>query len=73
MTTPNTFAILTAPTTDAEMLTMLRNPEIAIGFALEHLQDWELREFFKDWKEDADMTPWLSEWREGQDAAQIPA
>ena len=30
--TPNVFPILTASTTDAEMLRMLRNPEIAIGF-----------------------------------------
>lgn len=69
MTTQNIFPLATASTTDAEMLTMLRNPEIAIGFALEHLQAWELGEFFKDWKEGADMTPWLSEWREGQNAA----
>ncbi len=68
-TTPNVFPILTASTTDAEMLRMLRNPEIAIGFALEHLQPWELGMFFRDWKDDADMTGWLREWREEQDAA----
>lgn len=67
--TPNVFPILTASTTDAEMLRLLRNPEIAIGFALEHLQPWELGMFFKDWKDDADMTGWLCEWREKQDAA----
>ena len=68
-TTPNVFPILTAATTDTEMLGMLRNPEIAIGFALEHLEPFELDMFFRDWKDDADMTGWLREWREKQDAA----
>lgn len=67
--TTNLIPFLTASTTDAEMLKMLRDPEIAIGFALEHLQPWELALFFKDWKDDADMTGWLTEWREQQDAA----
>lgn len=56
MTTETT----TAPTTDAEMLRRLRNPEFAIGFALEHLQPWELAMFFTDWQADADMTGWPS-------------
>lgn len=68
-TAPSALPILTAHTTDVEMLRLLRNPEIAIGFALEHLQPWELGMFFKDWKDDADMTGWLCEWREKQDAA----
>lgn len=64
----NVFPILTASTTDAEMLRLLRNPEMAIGFALEHLQPYELAEFFHDWKADADMTGWLAEWHEKQDS-----
>lgn len=68
--TPNIFPIITASTTDAEMLRLLRNPEIAIGFALEHLQPWELGMFFRDWKDDADMTGWLTEWREEQGRAE---
>lgn len=68
-TTTNVFPTLTAHTTDAEMLALLKNPEIAIGFALEHLEPFELGMFFKDWKDDADMTGWLREWRIGQDAA----
>jgi hypothetical protein len=62
------FPALTASTTDAEMLGMLKNPEVAIGFALEHLQPWELRAFFRDWKEEAGMTPWLKAWRADQRA-----
>lgn len=63
MTTETT----TAPTTDAEMLRLLRNPEFAIRFAMEHLQPWELAMFFTDWQDDADMTGWLREWREKQE------
>ncbi|MCL6706694.1 hypothetical protein M8R20_06765 [Pseudomonas sp. R2.Fl] len=65
----NIFPLLTASTTEGDMLRYLKNPEIAIGFALEHLEDWELRGFFKDWKADADMTPWLEAWRTDQKAA----
>jgi hypothetical protein len=70
ISTTNIFPTLTASTTDAEMLRMLRNPEIAMGFALEHLEDFEFRQFFQDWKDDADMTPWLETWRTDQKAGQ---
>jgi len=69
-TTPqNSFPALTAFTTDAEMLQLLKRGDIAIGYALEHVPSWEMTEFFKDWQNDADMTPWLREWREKQDSA----
>lgn len=67
-TTRNLFPLLTASTTDAEMLRYLANPEMAIGFALEHLEDFELRAFLKDWKDGADMVPWLEGWRIDQRA-----
>lgn len=67
--TPNIFPLATAFTTDAEMLRLLRNPEIAIGFALEHLQPWELGMFFKDWKEGKDLGPWLQRADEASEDA----
>lgn len=64
----NIFPLATASTTEAEMLLYLKNPEMAMGFALEHLEDWDLRQFFQDWKDDADMSPWLKAWRADQKA-----
>jgi hypothetical protein len=69
-TTQNPFAALTASTTKAEMLSMLRNPDFTIGFALEHLEPWELVAFFTDYKADADLSPWLDAWEEDQKAGQ---
>jgi len=64
----NLFPTLTASTSDAEMLALLKNPEIAMGFAIEHIEDFEVRQFLIDWKADADMTPWLNAWRIDQGA-----
>lgn len=50
-------------TTDTEMLKLLQDSGVAIGYALEYLQPWELQEFLSDWWKKADMTPWLAEWR----------
>jgi len=67
-TTRNIFPLLTAATTDAELLRYLKNPEMAMGFALEHLEDFEFRQFLQDWKDDADMMPWIEAWRsDGRD------
>jgi hypothetical protein len=63
------FPILTASTTDAEMLALLKNPELAMGFMLEHLEPFEGYEFIRDWKDDKDLTPWLEAWRRDQKAA----
>lgn len=69
-TASNIFATLTASTTKAEMLSMLRNPDFAIGWALEHLEPFELASFFTDYKADADLSPWLDAWAEDQKAGQ---
>lgn len=70
MTTTNLLPALTSATTDAEMLAYLKNPEMAIGFAIQHIEDFEVRQFLIDWQADADMTPWLNAWRLDQEAGQ---
>ncbi|QND25792.1 hypothetical protein HB773_04575 [Sinorhizobium meliloti] len=67
--TTNAFLPLTAPLSDAEMLTALKNPEAAMGFGLEHLEPFEMYDFIRDWKEGKDLTPWLEAWRRSQKAA----
>lgn len=57
--------------TEDGMLYLLKDPEFAIGFALEHLQPWELQAFFQDWKNGEDMEGWLIEWQEKQGRAHI--
>jgi hypothetical protein len=69
-TAPHLFPILMASTSDAEVLALLKNPEMAMGFAIEHIEDFEVRQFLIDWKADADMTPWVKAWRIDQEAGQ---
>lgn len=68
-TTRNLFPLLTASTTDAEMLRYLANPEMAIGYALEHLDEFEVILFLRDWKAGASMIPWLEWSRPGPEDA----
>lgn len=49
---------------DAEMLALLRYPELAMSFALDHLQPPDVRDFIRDWKQRADLGPWLRAWRQ---------
>lgn len=55
----NVLPLLAAATTRIEMLALLKRADAAIGFALEHLEAFEMPEFFKDWQEDKDLSSWL--------------
>ncbi|GGA69257.1 hypothetical protein GCM10011385_23790 [Nitratireductor aestuarii] len=64
----NIFPLLTASTTDAEILSLIKDPVAAIGFALEHLEDFEVHLFLRDWQNGEDLTSWIEAWREDQKA-----
>ncbi len=49
---------------DAEMLALLKYPELAMSFALDHLQPLEIRDFIRDWKQGVNLAPWLRGWRQ---------
>ncbi|MCX5577244.1 hypothetical protein [Kaistia terrae] len=68
--TTNILPALTAATTDTEMLALLKSPESAMGFAIEHIEDFEVRQFLIDWTSGADLTPWVDAWRIDQEAGQ---
>lgn len=42
----------------AQTVEMLKNPQLAMGYALEHFPE-ELFGFLTAWKNDEDMTPWV--------------
>lgn len=67
MTTTNLLPALTSATTDAEMLALLKNPEMAMRFAIEHIEDFEVRQFLVDLTSGADLTPWVDAWRVDQE------
>ena len=66
MTTQNLLPILTASTSADEMLALIQDPEAAIGFALEHLQPFELHEFFTERRDGKDLRPWLDAMKRDQ-------
>ncbi|MCV0380542.1 hypothetical protein [Nitratireductor sp.] len=55
----------TCPTVDLG----LKDSTAAINFALDRLQDWETKEFLKEWRQGKDLTPWIDAWREDQEDA----
>lgn len=69
------FAAIALPMSVSETLTMLRNAQLAIGWALEHLPE-ELFAFLTEWKAHEDeyvwvtnMTGWIEEVRVRQNLA----
>lgn len=69
------FAAISLPSSISETLTMLKNAQLAIGWALEHLPE-ELFTFFTEWKAHEDdyvwvtnMTGWIEEVRIRQNLA----
>lgn len=57
----------------AETVQMLKNPQLAIGWALEHLPPYEVAPFLTEWKAHEDeylwsvnMTAWVESAREDE-------
>lgn len=50
-------------------LRFLMDPEIAIGFALDHLEPFEVAEFLKDRRDGRNLKPWLDAWRSDHQTA----
>lgn len=62
-TTSNRFPPVSATTATTEILDLLKSPEKAIAFAIEHIEEFEVRAFLMDWSLGADLTPWAEAWR----------
>lgn len=62
-TTSNPFPSVSAATSNAEMLDLLKAPEKAIAFAIEPMEEFEVQAFLRDWSSGADLTPWVDGWR----------
>ena len=63
---PDLPALGDAAMSDAEMLALLKYPEIAMSFAVDHLQSVEAQNFIRDWKQGVDLAPWILIWRQSQ-------
>lgn len=73
VTSPDGTITFTAPTTLPELpddmaLTFLADPEIAIGFALDHLEPWEVAEFLHDRRLFRPLLSWVHMCRERMSA-----
>ncbi|WP_165349914.1 hypothetical protein [Mesorhizobium sp. M3A.F.Ca.ET.080.04.2.1] len=44
-------------------------PRAAIVFALDRLQDWEVAEFLREWREGKPLGPWLAALEQDQQMA----
>lgn len=53
------FSPVASPLHTGELLTLLKNPSFAIGWALEHLPH-QLNEFFSEYKADDDQYLWAT-------------
>ncbi|MCO5065457.1 MAG: hypothetical protein M9924_13735 [Rhizobiaceae bacterium] len=60
-----TYATLTT----ADFLRALEDDGAAIGFALDCLQPYEVREFLYERRTGKDLTPWIEGWRTDHTAA----
>jgi len=49
---------------DAEMLALLKYPEIAINFALDYLPLGDIHDFIHGWRSGEDLSAWLPAWRQ---------
>ncbi|BCP55602.1 hypothetical protein K32_42190 [Kaistia sp. 32K] len=67
-TTSTRFPAVSNATSNAEMLELLKAPEKAIAFAIEHIEEFEVRAFLMEWASGADLTPWVNGWKSDLEA-----